>query len=82
MKAATYTGELRMLLAVVAVTAVPLVLSAMSSPPVERRPAARSASPIVLIQPMVIEMARPRALPSGAPACGNVTARIPYRGPR
>lgn len=81
MKAATYTGELRMLFAVVAVAAAPLVVSAFASksaPP----PVPRAAAPIVLIQPMVIQLATPRTMPSGAPACGNVTARVAYRGPQ
>lgn len=80
MKAATYTGELRMLFAVVAIAAAPLVVSAFasSSPPPARKPVA----PIVLIQPMVIQMATPRTMRSGAPACGNVTSRVPYQGPQ
>ena len=82
MKAASsYTGELRMLFAVVAVAAAPLVVSAFASPSAPA-PAPRVAAPIVLIQPVVLQMATPRTMPSGAPACGNVTSRVAYRGPQ
>jgi len=68
-KAELYPGEVRMLFAVIAVAAVPIVgafASARSAP---------AAAPIILVQPFVVEVAGPRVMPSGAPACGNVTAR-------
>jgi hypothetical protein len=80
-KAASYTGELRMLFAVVAVAAAPLVVSAFASPSAPA-PVAKPVAPIVLVQPVVIQMATPRTMPSGAPACGNVAARVAYRRPR
>ena len=82
MKAATYTGELRMLFAVVAIAAAPLVVSAFASSSPPPPPARKPVAPIVLIQPMVIQMATPRTMRSGAPACGNVTSRVPYQGPQ
>ena len=56
MKAASYTGELRVLFAVVAVAAAPLVVSAFASPSAPP-PTPRVAAPIVLIQPVVLQMA-------------------------
>jgi hypothetical protein len=76
-KAEGYAGEVRMLFAVVAIAAAPLVVAFASPRPVPAKPVA----PIVLIQPVVLQMATPRVMPSGAPACGNVTSRAAYRGP-
>lgn len=73
MNAETIGGELRMLLAVVAVAAGPVV-GAVIGAHASVRPA-KPGPPIILVQPVVVEMAVPRTLPSGAPACGNVVTR-------
>jgi hypothetical protein len=42
-------------------------------------PAAAAPVPAAVraLQSLVIELARPRVMPSGAPACGNVASRAP-----
>ena len=67
--ASRFTGR-GMLLAVGALTAVPAVAHVAT-------PAAPRVVVVVVPQPtpVVIEVMQPRVMPSGAPACGNVTAR-------
>ncbi len=81
MNLASRSGKVRILLGVVALTATPLAVSHLASPssPPEPHTCVRVV-PVVLVQPMVIEMARPRMMPSGAPACGNVSSRSPRDG--
>ncbi|MBL9016508.1 MAG: hypothetical protein JNL83_20130 [Myxococcales bacterium] len=69
MIAARYTGR-GVLLAVGALVAGPTVAHVAT-------PAPARIVVVVVPQPtpVVIEMARPRVMPTGAPACGNVTAR-------